>query len=339
MRHAYHSAVLLPRHLFRAARLDRLDAVLAAIVIVLACLSAAVVFLPMLGGQHVEAGLDLVLDTFATVVALGVAVVAWVRYREIGAPVALFQASAFLVLAIASGASLLFVVGKLDVSLADFGLNMPREAQPQITTAGHLMAAALLVIGAAVSLKGIRPRQHWLILLGPAAALLAIIQFASSWSHLVPPLSGVFILNNLSSLSNWPNGQPVPPSPTPLGLGLHLVVGGLFVLAAELTRRHHRRTGALGDGFLAVGLIFAAFGEFHTAFYPSTYGGLVTSGDMLTVGFAVGQIGRASCRGRGEIFVGAGSFKKKNKYTSNDKRTSILIRRKQTKLRRHQPLC
>jgi hypothetical protein len=90
--------------------------------------------------------LDLVLDTFATVVALGVAVVAWVRYRETGAPVALFQASAFLVLAIASGASLLFIVGRLDVALSDFGLNMPREAQPQITAAGHLMAAVLLVV-------------------------------------------------------------------------------------------------------------------------------------------------------------------------------------------------
>jgi signal transduction histidine kinase len=279
--------VLLSRSLHRVARLDRLDAVLAATIVVLASLSTAVVFLPMLGGQHVEAGLDLVLDTFATVVTLGVAVVAWVRYRETGAPMALFQASAFLVLAIASGASLLFVVGKLDVALADFGLNMPREAQPQITTAGHLMAAALLVVGAAVSLKGLRPRQHWLILLGPALALLAIIQFASAWSHLVPPLSGVFILNNLSSLSNWPNVQPVPPSPTPLGVGLHLAGGGLFVLAAELTRRHHRRTGAMGDGFLAVGLVFAAFGEFHTAFYPGTYGGLVTSGDMLTVAFAV----------------------------------------------------
>src|ERR1035437_4628870 len=284
MRHAYHSAVLLPRHLFRAARLDRLDAVLAAIVIVLACLSAAVVFLPMLGGQHVEAGLDLVLDTFATVVALGVAVVAWVRYREIGAPVALFQASAFLVLAIASGASLLFVVGRLDVAFSDFGLNMPREAQPQITTVGHLIAATLLVFGAAVSLRDIRVRHHWLILLGPAVALLAIIQFASAWSPYVPPLSSVFILLRMPT---WPTFQPVPPSPTILGVWLHLLGGGLFVLAAELTRRHHRRTGALGDGFLAVGLVFAAFGEFHTAFYPSTYGGLVTSGDMLTVAFAV----------------------------------------------------
>jgi signal transduction histidine kinase len=276
--------VFLSRHLLRVARQDRLNAVLAATVVVLASLSAAVVFLPMLGGQHVEAGLDLVLDTFATVVTLGVALVAWVRYREIGAPVALFQASAFLVLAIASGASLLFIVGRLDVAVSDFGLNMPREAQPQITMAGHLIAATLLVVGGAVSLRGVRVGQHWLILLGPAVALLAIIQFAGAWSPYVPPLSSVFIL---AYLPTWPSFQPVPPSPTPLGVGLHLVCGGLFVLAGVFTRRHYRRTGAMGDGFLAVGLVFAAFGEFHAAFYPSTYGGLVTSGDILTVAFAV----------------------------------------------------
>jgi signal transduction histidine kinase len=284
--------VLLSKSFFRVARphrpsrlgrLDRLDAVVAATVLILGAVSGAVALLPFLGGQHVEAGLDLVLDTFATVVALGVAAIAWVRYREVGAPVALFQASAFLVLAIASGASLLFVVGKLDVALSDFGLNMPRAAQPQITMAGHLMAAALLVIGAAVSLKGIRPRQHWLILLGPAAALVALIHFAGDWSPSVPVLSGVFIFYP----GVWPSFQMVPPSPTDIGLALHLLCGGLFVLAAELTRRHHRRTGAMGDGFLTVGLIFAAFGEFHAAFYPSTYGGLVTSGDLLTGAFAV----------------------------------------------------
>jgi signal transduction histidine kinase len=161
---------------------------------------------------------------------------------------------------------------------------MPREAQPQITTVGHLIAATLLVFGATVSLRGIRIRQPWLILLGPAAALLAIIQSANAWSPHVPPMSSVFILSNAPI---WPGFQPVPPSSTPLGVCLHLVVGGLFVLAAELTRRHHRRTGTMGDGFLAVGLIFAAFGEFHTAFYPSTYAGLVSSGDILTVAFAV----------------------------------------------------
>jgi signal transduction histidine kinase len=263
--------------------LDRLDGVVAATVLVLCAVSAAVALLPMLGGQHVEAGLDLVLDTFATVVTLGVAGVAWVRYREVGAPVALFQASAFLVLAVASGASLLFVVGKLDVALADFGLNMPREAQPQITTAGHLMAATLLVVGAALSLRSIRVRQPWLILFGPAALLVAIIHFASAWSPYVPPLSSVFIFYPPA----WLTFQQVPPSPTELGIVTHLLGGGLFVLAADLTRRHHHRTGAMGDGFLAVGLVFAAFGEFHTAFYPSTYGGLVTSGDLLTVAFAV----------------------------------------------------
>jgi signal transduction histidine kinase len=253
-------------------------------VVVLALLSVAVVLLPMLGGQHVELGLDLVLDTVATVVTLGVAGVAWVRYRETGAPLALFQASAFLVLAISSGVSLLFVVGRMDVAFSDFGLNMPREAQPQITTAGHLMAAMLLALGAAISLRGIHVRQPWLILFGPAIGLLALIQFASAWSPSVPPLSSVFIL---SYLPTWPSFQPVPPTATPLGVGLHLIAGGVFALAAELTRRHHRRDGSMGDAFLAVGLVFAAFGEWHTAFYPGTYGGLVTSGDVLTCAFAL----------------------------------------------------
>ena len=257
---------------------------LAATVVVLALASAAVVLVPGLGGQHVEAGLDLVLDTFATVVTLAVAVVAWVRYREIGAPVALFQASAFLVLAVVSATSLLFIVGRLDVAFADFGLDMPREAQPQITTAGHLIAAALLVTGGVVSLWDRRVPQPWLILLGPTAVVMALIWAAGVWSPSVPPLSGVFIL---VTLPTWPSFQPLPPSPTTLGVTLHLLGGGLFLVAAELTRRHHRRHGAMGDSFLAVGLVFAAFGETHTAFYPGTYGGLVTSGDILTVAFAV----------------------------------------------------
>jgi signal transduction histidine kinase len=277
--------VLSSRSLARVARLNRLgrfDTVVVATVVVLAAVSAAVVFLPMLGGQHVEAGLDLVLDTFATVVTLGVAAVAWVRYREIGAPVALFQASAFLVLDISSAASLLFVVGRFDVALADFGQDMPRTAQPQITAAGHLMAAALLAVGAGLSLKSVRVRQPWMILLGPSLVLLALIQFANTWSPLVPPLSGVFIVSLKTEII-----QPVPPSPTEFNVAIHILSGAVFALAAELTRRHHRRTGAMGDGFLAVGLIFAAAGEFHNAFYPGTYGGLVTSGDILGVAFAV----------------------------------------------------
>ena len=109
-------------------------------------------------------------------------------------------------------------------------------------------------------------------------ALLVIIQFASAWSPYVPPLSSVFILLRLPT---WPTFQPVPPSPTLLGVWLHLLGGGLFVLAAELTRRHHRRTGAQGEGFLAVGLGFGAFGEFHPAVLPRNDGGLVWCGGQL----------------------------------------------------------
>jgi signal transduction histidine kinase len=278
------SAVALTRNLPLPTRPDRLDGFLAVTVVAVLAFTAAVALGPGIGGQHVEAGLDLFLDTLATVVTLAVAVVAWVRYREVGAPVALFQASAFLVLAISSGASLLFVVGRLDVAFADFGLDMPRDAQPEITAAGHLMAALLLVVGGGLSLRDRRVRRPWLVLFGPALAVVALIQLASVWSPAVPPLSSVFILFDLST---WPSFQPAPPTPTVFGVVVHLACGLLFLAAAGLTRLHHRRRGTMGDGFLAVGLIFAAFGEFHTAVYPGTFGGLVTSGDILTVAFAV----------------------------------------------------
>jgi hypothetical protein len=51
----------------------------------------------------VAPGLDLVLDTLTTFVALAVVVLAWARFRDRGQRAALFQAAAFLVLAIGYG--------------------------------------------------------------------------------------------------------------------------------------------------------------------------------------------------------------------------------------------
>jgi signal transduction histidine kinase len=281
---AYHSAVFATRRLVMIARPDRLDGVMVLTLAVLVAVSAAVALAPRVGGQYVEAGLDLFLDTFATVVTLGVAVVAWVRYRESGAPVALFQSAAFLALAVVGCASLLFVVGRLDVFFADFGQDMPRDAQPQITAVGHLLAACLLLAGGALSLGRRRVPRPWIFLLGPSALLLVLIQSAPVWSPSVPPLSGVFILPNPQ---NWSSIQPLPPAPTDAGVAVHLLCGLVFLVAAELTRRLHRRQGTMGDAFLAVGLVFAAFGEFHTAFFPGTFGGIITTGDVLLVAFAV----------------------------------------------------
>ena len=276
--------MLLTGRLARIARPDRLDGVLALTVAVLIGFSATVALAPGIGGQFVEAGLDLFLDTFATVVTLAVAVVAWVRYRESGAPIALFQSAAFLVLALVSLANLLFIGGRLDVAFADFGQDMPRDAQPQIAAAGHLVAAALLLAGGGLSLMRWKVRRPYVFLVGPCLAMLALIQSAPIWSPSIPPLSGVFILPNPQ---NWSSIQPIPPLPTAAGTQIHLFCGLVFLAAAELTRRQHKRQGTMGDAFLAVGLVFAAFGEFHTAFFPGTFGGLITTGDVLAVAFAV----------------------------------------------------
>jgi signal transduction histidine kinase len=43
----------------------------------------------------------------------------------------------------------------------------------------------------------------------------------------------------------------------------------------------------IGDRYLAVGLVVAAFSQVHTAIMPGTYAGLVTSGDLLRLAFDV----------------------------------------------------
>lgn len=82
-------------------RLDRLDAVLVAAIVVLAIDTAI-----MLGSagprDHVIApALDLVLDAVAFVVTGSIGVLSWVRYRDSDAPEGLYQASAFLTMTIA----------------------------------------------------------------------------------------------------------------------------------------------------------------------------------------------------------------------------------------------
>ena len=80
----------------------RLDAILIAVVAALAFGGAASVLMIAPWVREVAPSLDLVLDTVTTLVAAAVAVLAWVRYRERGAPVALFQAAAFVVLALST---------------------------------------------------------------------------------------------------------------------------------------------------------------------------------------------------------------------------------------------
>lgn len=256
-----------------------LDGILVAAVAALTVGTAASFFVPGVQVRAVAPHLDLVLDTLTTVVTLGVAALGWARYRQRAEPVAAFQAAAFLVLAIANGLNLALVLLGLDAE-AGMALVSPGQAPLYVATSARMIAAALLVLGGLASLRGRGLNRAGLIVLGAAAtmSLLAIVFEAEGpW---LPSLGAVGPMAASAS-------APSLPIPTPFGAAIQVVVAALFLAASGVTRRLYRRDRSIGDGYLSVGLVFAAFAQIEAAVYPGTYTSLVTSGDLLRLSFDV----------------------------------------------------
>ncbi len=227
----------------------------------------------------VAPGLDLAIDTVATLVTLAVAVLAWQRYRDRGQRTALFEASAFLVLAAASAIAAIQALAALDTGIAA-GLAPFSEGALYVATAARLIAATLLVVGEAPALRASGTRMPRLVAIGPAAVVVGLVLVAPAVAGALPPLLG--------ATATGP-GQPVPalPPPTAANVVLQAIGAALFAAAAASARRRAVRGGPVSEGFLAVGLVFAAFAQLHLAFYPSAYAGIMTSGDLLYLAFDV----------------------------------------------------
>ncbi|MEO8470191.1 MAG: sensor histidine kinase [Chloroflexota bacterium] len=256
-----------------APRLAAFDAVIAGLVLALALGLAASSFLPTPITQLVAPGLDLVLETVTTTVAFAVAALGWVQYRQQAEPLALFRAAAFLVLGVANG---------LGVALAVMGLDAPTGMSPAapgqapiyVVTLARAAAAGLLIWGGIASLRDRHPSRPGTVVLGAVAGTLVMIAAIEIWAGSLPPLAAT--------------GAAGPsPASTLLGAATHVLVSGLFLWAAALSRRLYRRDGSAGHLFLTVGLVFGAFAEAHAVIDPATYAGLVTAGDGLRLAFDV----------------------------------------------------
>ena len=260
-----------------------LDAALIAAVIILAASATASAIVPSAHVRVVAPSLDLVLDTLTTVVTLSVALLGWVRFRERGAPIAVFQTAAFLVLAITNGFSVALVITGFDRQ-AGMALAAPGQGPLYDFTVARLIAAALLVLGGLGSL-GMRRVEHGsAVVLGSAAAMLLIMALVQVGADRLPPLGSI----NTTVLSNTvPGAGPLMPAPMPLAAAVQVLAAALFLWAAALSRRLYRREGHVGDGYLAVGLTVAAYAQVDAAAFPSVYTGLVTSGDVLHLAFDV----------------------------------------------------
>ena len=250
--------------------------------VVLALGTAASVIAPDLRARLFSPSLDLVLDTVTTVVTLSVAVLAWIRFRQRGDPVTAFQTAAFLVLAIANGLTVMLVVTGLDVR-AGMALASPGQAPLYVFTIARIFAAALLVLGSMASLRMMRVDHAPAIVLGSAATMLLMIALVEVGADRLPSLGSI----GLPALPPGAPGAPSLPASTPFGAIAQVLAAALFLWAAGLSRRLHRRDGLISDRYLAIGFVVAAFAQVQLAIYPGTYTGLVTSGDLLQLAFDI----------------------------------------------------
>ncbi len=254
-----------------------------AVVVALSVGTAACVLVPVLRAGIDAPALDTSLDTLTTVVTLAVAVLAWVRFRQRGDPVAAFQAAAFTVLAIANGLAVAAVTAGLDARVG-MALASPSQAPIYVFTIARILAAALLVLGSLASLRERLIDHGRAIVVGSAIAIVTAIALIELGAGRLPPLASLGIADLVPAARG---AAPLPSSLTPLG-GMAQIAGAtLFLWAAGLSRRLNLRDGLVIDKYMTIGLVFAAFAQVHTAIFPGTYTGLVTSGDVLRLAFDV----------------------------------------------------
>jgi signal transduction histidine kinase len=260
----------------------RLELGIAAVPVLLVILTLVIVLDPRVAPAVVNQPLDLILTATGMLVALAVAILGWIHFREGGDGSALIRASAFLVLAALN--ALLIAVMVLGIESA-FGLSLKAPGQLPVWTVilSRGTAAALLGIAGVAALRRWQS-ETWpaaLVLALPAVLVTALIVAAASIQPSLPPLISDAAMQELRRDPT----SPLLAASGPGLIGLQALIGLAMLGAAALRYRVYRRDRRRVDAYLAVGFIVAAFSQVHAAIHPGSYASLVTSGDLLRVVF------------------------------------------------------
>jgi signal transduction histidine kinase len=265
------------------AREDRrLELAIAAVPVLLVLLTLVIVLDPRVAPAVVNQPLDVAITAIGMLVALAVAILGWIHFREGSDPSALIRASAFLVLAAQN--ALLIAVMVLGIDAA-FGLSL--EAPGQLPLWSVILsrgtAAALLVVAGLAALRRWQS-DEWpaaLVLALPALLVTAVIVVAAA---IQPSLPDLLTGAGMAQLRRDPTSPLLAASGRGL-IGLQALIGLAMLAAAALKYRVYRRDRRRVDAYLAVGFIVAAFSQVHAAIHPGSYSSLVTSGDLLRFAF------------------------------------------------------
>jgi signal transduction histidine kinase len=259
-------------------RLDRLDSALAGATVIGVIGTLVVLASPDFHGHVVAPAADLTFDVIAFVVTSAVATLSWIRYRAGRQPMAHAQAAAFLALAIADGMALVISTSG-DFRSSPLPASMSQDAL-FVWTAARLLAASILVVGGLESLRGGKPRYPVASVVGIGAFMLVVIGAVLVVGDRLTSLLAIPV----------PDGRPAEPQDlalTGIGVVVHLVGTLLFLGAAAVSRRLWRRDGAVGEAYLALGLLVAAFAQLHAAIFPSAHPEQLGTADVLRLVFYV----------------------------------------------------
>jgi signal transduction histidine kinase len=242
--------------------------------------------------------LALAIDTVATLVAVAVAVLGWIRYREGGEQAALWRGSALLVLgtmnAFTASATVLGIEGAFGHALDD-----PGQLPLWMTVLTRAIAAALLVTAGLAAIRGSDlPRvPPLLVLWGPALITVGLAVVGAAYQDVLPPLISPA---GLASISANPGAAlPVGAAATLALLQIAIALG--FLAAGALSYRAYRAYARGTDAVLAVGLMLAAFSQVLFAIHPAAFSSLVSTGDVLRVAFYIMLLATLAVEVRGDI--------------------------------------
>ncbi|HJP72472.1 MAG TPA: ATP-binding protein [Candidatus Limnocylindria bacterium] len=265
----------------RASARRAADVALVILALVLSVFTVVVVSVAGAAPAVVNDRSDTAIVTAATLVSLAVAAVAWQRGRVSHDPSALLRASAFAVLALLNGLTLLIGLTGADASLGAT-LNDPGQLPLVAAIVARSVAALLLVAAGWVALsRGVPSLSAPAVLLGPftlVAALLVVAALAQDSLPAVAPPEALAMLAADPTMT-------LPFGSAPILAIIQTAIGIGFLIAAVLAHRAFRRSGRAGDALLAAGLLIAAASQVHSAIHPGSYSSVVTTGDLLRLGF------------------------------------------------------
>jgi signal transduction histidine kinase len=242
--------------------------------------------------------LALGIDVLATLVAVAVAVLGWIRYREARDEAALWRGSALLVLGSLNAFTVAIAILGWERAFG-FSVDDPGQLPLWLTVLPRAAAAALLVVAGLAALGRFSARRlpGALILWLPAILVLGVAVLAAGFQYALLPLIGA---QGIASIRADPNVR-LPQGTAGALVLLQVGIGLGYLAASTLSYRAYRLKAHPTDAVLAMGLVLAAFSQVLFAIHPAAYSSLVSVGDVLRVAFYVTLLATLAVEVRGDI--------------------------------------